>query len=171
MTANATANLADFMGFLRLRLTLHRSAGTNFVPAEIPGAEYEYTFSHHQNAVVKKFFAVHRKWSKRFRSDREDYDLEAGNVRRFREVSPAIAPEGASAVERLKIRLVFKGYSFPPSPGPSWATSAINALNAMRASSACDICMVVNGGIVNSDRRMSSKPTTDKSLGTLMPKS
>jgi hypothetical protein len=24
MTANATANLADFMGFLRLRLTLHR---------------------------------------------------------------------------------------------------------------------------------------------------
>src|ERR1700722_11577774 len=44
MTANATANLADFMGFLRLRLALHRSAETNFGPVEAPGQNTSIRF-------------------------------------------------------------------------------------------------------------------------------
>jgi hypothetical protein len=46
------------------------------------------------------------------------------------------------------------------------STHSSNAVKAVSAMAVCDICTVVNGGIMNWARRISSNPTTDKSRGT-----
>jgi len=80
----------------------------------------EYTFSHHLNAIVKKFLHyVIRSRANVFGNGRGDYDLAVADVGRFRERLPRTGSTGAKVVERLKIRLVFKGYSLLPPAGPA----------------------------------------------------
>src|ERR1700730_4687742 len=75
---------------------------------------------------------------------------------------------GASPVDSRNTRLVCSSYPVPFGAGVSRCTSANKALKARRASFACDICTVVSGGNINCARRMSSKPTSDRSRGMMM---
>src|ERR1039458_8418408 len=69
---------------------------------------------------------------------------------------------GAKAVERLSTRLVVSSYSWRSCEEGSASISFSRARKAILASSFWDIWTVVNGGVVNSAKRMSSNPTTER---------
>src|SRR5882672_2270660 len=78
---------------------------------------------------------------------------------------------GAKAVERRNTKLVVSKCSLRAETPDFFSTSSIKALNASFASSVCDICTVVRGGVVNCAKRISSKPTTERSCGIVRPQS